>query len=81
MIGLPTEREVYNFEGKLIPSIPFAIVTSSASQEFNESLNEGNKENINKQVDYNNYNELNDLLNSELENWEKNQNEINEIND
>ena len=43
---------------------------------FNKSLN---KETINNQIDYNNYNRLNNLLNTELENWEKNQNEINRI--
>ena len=45
---------------------------------FNELLNKSNQENINDQIDYDSYNELNDLLNIELENWEKNQNEINE---
>ena len=48
-------------------------------KKFNELLNKSNQENINDQIDYDSYNELNDLLNIELENWEKNQNEINEV--
>jgi len=45
-------------------------------KKFNELLNEVN---INNQIDYDNYNQLNKLLNIELENWEKNQNKINKI--
>ena len=48
-------------------------------KKFNELLSEVNKENINNQIDYNDYNRLNDLLNIQLENWEKNQIEINKI--
>ena len=48
-------------------------------KKFNELLSEVNKENINDQIDYNDYNRLNDLLNIQLENWEKNQIEINKI--
>ena len=47
---------------------------------FNALLSEVNKKgNINKQIDYNDYNRLNDLLNIQLDNWEKNQNELNKI--
>ena len=38
-----------------------------------------NKGNINNEIDYNDYNRLNDLLNFQLENWEKTQNKINKI--
>jgi len=48
-------------------------------KEFNELLNQVNKGDINNEIDYNNYNTLNDLLDIELENWEKTQNEINNI--
>ena len=48
-------------------------------KKFNELLSEVNKGNINNQIDYNDYNRLNDLLNVQLENWEKNQNNINKI--
>ena len=48
-------------------------------KKFNELLSEINKGNINNQIDYNDYSRLNDLLNIQLENWEKNQNEINKI--
>ena len=48
-------------------------------KDFNELLDEVNKEKINKKIDYNDYNRLNDLLNIQLENWEKNQNEIHKI--
>ena len=48
-------------------------------KKFNELLGEVNKGNINNQIDYNDYNRLNDLLNVQLENWEKTQNDINEI--
>ena len=34
---------------------------------------------IHAQIDYNDYNKLNDLLDIQLENWEKNQIEINKI--
>ena len=37
------------------------------------------KDNINNQIDYNEYNRLNNLLNIQLEEWEKNQTAINEI--
>ena len=37
------------------------------------------KGNKHTQIDYNDYNRLNDLLNIQLENWEKNQIEINKI--
>jgi len=47
-------------------------------KKFNESLNEVNN-NIDKEVDYNNYNKLNDLLNNKLESWEKTQDEINKV--
>jgi len=47
---------------------------------FNALLSEVNKKgNIQTQIDYNDYNRLNDLLNIQLENWEKNQIEINKI--
>jgi len=47
---------------------------------FNELLNEVNKKgNTNTHIDYNDYNRLNDLLNIQLENWEKNQNKIDKI--
>ena len=48
-------------------------------KKFNELLNKSNQEDINDQIDYDSYNKLNDLLNIELENWEKNQNKINEV--
>ena len=48
-------------------------------KKFNELLSEINKGNINNQIDYNDYSRLNDLLNIQLENWEKNQNEIHKI--
>jgi len=48
-------------------------------KKFNELLSEVNKGNINNQIDYNDYSRLNNLLNIQLENWEKNQNEINKI--
>ena len=47
---------------------------------FNKLLSEVNKKGtIHAQIDYNDYNRLNDLLNIQLENWEKNQIEINKI--
>ena len=47
---------------------------------FNASLSEVNKKGtIHAQIDYNDYNRLNDALNIQLENWEKNQIEINKI--
>ena len=47
---------------------------------FNALLSEVNKKgNIHTQIDYNDYNRLNNLLNIQLENWEKNQIEINKI--
>ena len=48
-------------------------------KKFNELLGEVNKGNINNQIDYNDYNRLNDSLDVQLENWEKNQNDINGI--
>ena len=48
-------------------------------KKFNELLIEVNKENMNNEIDYNDYNTLNDLLNIQLENWEKNQNEMNKV--
>ena len=48
-------------------------------KKFNDLLSTTNKENINTQIDYNDYNKLNNLLNIQLEDWEKNQNEINRI--
>ena len=48
-------------------------------KKFNELLIKSNQEDINDQIDYDSYNKLNDLLNIELENWEKNQNKINEV--
>ena len=47
---------------------------------FNALLSEVNKKgDIHTQIDYNDYNRLNNLLNIQLENWEKNQIEINKI--
>jgi len=46
---------------------------------FNALLSDVNKKNIYTQIDYNDYNRLNDLLNIQLENWEKTQIEINKI--
>jgi len=48
-------------------------------KKFNELLGEVNKGNINNQIDYNDYNRLNDSLNVQLGNWEKTQNDINGI--
>jgi len=48
-------------------------------KEFNKLLNGINQGSINSDIDYNDYNRLNDLLNIQLENWEKNQNRINKI--
>ena len=45
-------------------------------KKFNELLS---KENINNEIDYNDYNKLNDLLNIQFENWEKSQNKINKM--
>ena len=42
-------------------------------------LSEVNKGNVNNEIDYNDYNRLNDSLNVQLENWEKNQNKINKF--
>jgi len=47
-------------------------------EEFNKLLNRKNQDN-NNQIDYNDYNKLNDLLNTQLENWEKNQDKISEV--
>ena len=44
---------------------------------FNILLNK--KGNTNTHINYNDYNRLNDLLNIQLENWEKNQNKIDKI--
>ncbi len=46
-------------------------------KKFNKLLSEVNKGNINNPINYNDYNRLNDLLDIQLENWEKNQLEIN----
>jgi len=46
---------------------------------FNQLLNEVNKENFNKPINYNDYDRLNDLLNIQLEKWEKIQGEINKL--
>jgi len=46
---------------------------------FNDLLNVVNKGNMNNEIDYNDYNRLNDLLNVQLENWGETQNEINRI--
>ena len=43
-------------------------------EKFNESLNE-----VNKQVEYNDYNKLNDLLVEKMEIWEQNQDEISNV--
>ena len=48
-------------------------------KKFNGLLSEVNKGDINNQIDYNDYNRLNDLLNIQLEKWEKKQDEINKI--
>jgi len=48
-------------------------------RKFNELLNEVNKGNNNNQIDYNDYNKLNDLLNTQLENWGKNQDDLNKM--
>ena len=48
-------------------------------KKFNELLSKVNKGNTNNQINYNDYIRLNDLLNVQLENWEKKQNEINKI--
>lgn len=59
------EKEIENIEKEI--------------EKFNELLSEVDKGNVNDQIDYNDYNRLNNLLNIQLENWEKNQNEINKI--
>jgi len=46
---------------------------------FNDLLNVVNKGNMNNEIDYNDYNRLNDLLNVQLENWGETQNKINRI--
>ena len=46
---------------------------------FNQLLSEVNKENFNKPINYNDYDRLNDLLNIQLEKWEKIQGEINKL--
>ena len=46
---------------------------------FNQLLNEVNKENLNKPINYNDYAKLNDLLNIQLEKWEEIQGEINKL--
>ena len=48
-------------------------------EEFNKLLSGENQGENNLQIDYNDYNRLNDLLNVQLENWEKNQDKINEF--
>ena len=46
---------------------------------FNKLLSEVNKGNSNQEVNYDDYNRLNDLLNSKLKKWEKIQDEIDDI--
>ena len=46
---------------------------------FNQLLSEVNKENFNQPINYNDYDRLNDLLNIQLEKWEKIQGEINKL--
>mgnify|MGYP001414172153 CR=1 FL=1 len=48
-------------------------------EEFNELLNQKHQYSDNNQIDYNDYNRLEELLNTQLENWEKNQEKIDEI--
>jgi len=48
-------------------------------KEFNELLNNVSKSNLNNQINYNDYNRLNNLLIIHLESWEKKQDEINRI--
>ena len=64
----------YNYDINLLTPDACEIL-----KKFNELLSEVNKGNINNQIDYNDYNRLNDLLNVQLENWEKTQNKINKI--
>ena len=63
-----------NKENKKIESEIEKIETEIES--FNQSLKE---KSINKSIDYNDYNKLNDLLNVTLEKWEINQEKINKI--
>ena len=46
---------------------------------FNQLLSKVNKGNFNTQIDYNDYNRLNDLLNMQLDKWENIQGEINKF--
>jgi len=48
-------------------------------KEFNKLLSGGSQDNFQKEIDYNDYNKLNDLLSDQMKNWEKNQNKINKI--
>ncbi len=48
-------------------------------KEFNELLNNVSKSDLNNQINYNDYNRLNNLLSTHLESWEKKQDEINRI--
>ena len=59
------EKEIANIEEEI--------------EEFNKLLNGEVQDNNNKEIDYNDYNRLQDLLNIQLENWEKNQDKISEI--
>ena len=59
------EKEIANIEEEI--------------KEFNKLLNGEAQDSNNKQIDYNDYNRLQDLLNVQLENWEKNQDKISEI--
>ena len=54
-------------------------ITMDDKQDYLNLLREINKGNINNQIDYNDYNKLNDLLNIQLENWGKMQDDINKI--
>ena len=58
------EKEISKIEGEI--------------KEFNKLLN-GENQNSNNKIDYNDYNRLEDLLSAQLENWEKNQDKIAEI--
>ena len=48
-------------------------------EDISKILSEVNASGVKNKIDYNDYNRLNDLLNTQLENWEKNQIEINKI--
>ena len=73
-----TDMTFNAFEGDSSLKI-WGLYSGGTNMENNALLSEINKGNINNQIDYNDYSRLNDLLNIQLENWEKNQNEINKI--